>query len=89
MTTPGQARAGRPWDVIVIGGGHNGLVCAAYLARAGRRVLVLERRAEVGGVAHTVEVMPGVRAPAAVNSIGRLSARVVRDLRLESMACAS
>ena len=69
-------------DVVVVGGGHNSLACAAYLARGGRKVVVLERAATVGGVAQTVELMPGVRAPAAVNSVGRLSARVVRELRL-------
>ena len=46
-------------DAIVIGGGHNGLVCAAYLARAGRRVLVLERRHVLGGAAVSEEVFPG------------------------------
>jgi phytoene dehydrogenase-like protein len=49
------------FDAIIIGGGHNGLVCAAYLARAGRKVLVLERRERVGGAAMTVEVLPGFR----------------------------
>jgi phytoene dehydrogenase-like protein len=70
------------FDVVVVGGGHNGLVCAAYLARGGRHVVVLERNAAVGGVARTLELMPGVRAPAAVNSVGRLAPRVARDLTL-------
>src|SRR6185503_19059230 len=49
------------YDVIVIGGGHNGLVNAAYLARAGKRVLVLERRYVLGGAAVTEEVFPGFK----------------------------
>ena len=47
------------WDAIIIGGGHNGLACAAYLAKAGRKVLVLERRHVLGGAAVTEEVFPG------------------------------
>ena len=54
-------RNGRRYDAIVIGGGHNGLVNAAYLARAGRKVLVLERRHLVGGAAVTEEVYPGFK----------------------------
>ena len=49
------------WDAIVIGGGHNGLVTAAYLARAGKKVLVLERRHLVGGAAVTEEIFPGFK----------------------------
>ena len=47
------------YDAIIVGGGHNGLVCAAYLARAGRKVLVLERRHVLGGAAVSEELYPG------------------------------
>ena len=53
------AKASGQYDAIVIGGGHNGLVNAAYLARAGKKVLVLERRHLVGGAAVTEEIIPG------------------------------
>jgi phytoene dehydrogenase-like protein len=71
------------YDAIVIGAGHNGLVTAAYLARAGRRVVVLERREKVGGILETVEVAPGVRAPGIVHTVGRLRRSVIEDLGLE------
>jgi len=70
------------YDAIVIGGGHNGLVTAAYLGRAGKRVLVLERRDRVGGILDTIEIAPGVRAPGIVHTVGRLRKSVVDDLRL-------
>jgi phytoene dehydrogenase-like protein len=70
------------YDAIVIGAGHNGLVVAAYLAKAGRKVLVLERRERVGGILDTIEIAPGVRAPGIVHSIGRLRPSVVSDLEL-------
>ena len=47
------------WDAIIVGGGHNGLVCAAYLAKAGKQVLVLERRHVLGGAAVSEELYPG------------------------------
>jgi phytoene dehydrogenase-like protein len=72
------------YDAIVIGAGHNGLVAAAYLARAGVRVLVLDRRDRVGGIADTVELAPGVRAPAVAHTVGRLRPSVVRDLGLRT-----
>src|SRR6516164_3785213 len=69
-------------DAIIIGGGHNGLVTAAYLARAGRKVVVLERRPLVGGACVTEETFPGFRVSTAayVNSLFRKE--IIRDLRL-------
>ena len=71
------------FDVIIIGGGHNGLVTAGYLAQAGRRVLVLERREMVGGCAVTEEVWPGYRVSTAAYLTSLLQERIVRDLELE------
>ena len=68
---------------IIIGAGHNGLVCAAYLAKAGLRPLVLEARDEVGGCAVTHELAPGVRVPALTHTVA-LRADVVRDLGLDA-----
>jgi len=73
----------RTHDAVVVGGGHNGLVTAAYLARAGRRVLVLEARHRVGGAAETAE-LGGVRVPRLADTVGRLRPSVVRDLDLKS-----
>ena len=77
---PAGGRGG--YDVIVVGAGHNGLVTACYLARAGRRVLVLERRGLVGGACVTEETFPGYKVSTAayVNSLFR--PEIVRDLRL-------
>jgi phytoene dehydrogenase-like protein len=69
-------------DALVIGGGHNGLVCAAYLARAGLHTAVLERRELVGGAAVTEEVWPGYRVSTAAYLISLLSQRIVRELNL-------
>ena len=71
------------YDAVVIGGGHNGLVAAASLARAERRVLLLERSEELGGTARIVEVAPGFRAPALLHTMGELRRSVIRDLALE------
>jgi phytoene dehydrogenase-like protein len=70
------------FDAIIVGGGHNGLVTAAYLARAGRRVLVLEARELVGGCAVTEEVWPGYRVSTASYLVSLLQEKVVRDLEL-------
>ena len=69
-------------DAVIVGAGHNGLVAAAYLAKAGRKVLVLERRNRVGGILDTVEFAPGVRAPGIIHTVGRLRASVASDLGL-------
>jgi phytoene dehydrogenase-like protein len=71
------------YDAIVIGAGHNGLVTAAYVAKAGRRVVVLERREKVGGILETLEVAPGVRAPGIAHTVGRLRSSVIEDLGLD------
>src|SRR5262245_8822245 len=69
-------------DVLIIGGGHNGLTCAAYLAAAGLRVRVLERRHVVGGAAVTEEFHPGFRNSVASYTVSLLNPRVIRDLEL-------
>ncbi|HEX9904377.1 MAG TPA: NAD(P)/FAD-dependent oxidoreductase [Propylenella sp.] len=71
-------------DAIVIGGGHNGLVCAAYLAEAGLKVTVLERRPIVGGAAVTEEFWPGFRNSVASYTVSLLNPKVIRDLELHA-----
>ncbi|MFN0166781.1 MAG: phytoene desaturase family protein [Bryobacteraceae bacterium] len=71
-----------PYDVVIVGAGHNGLVTAAYLARAGRRVLVLERRELVGGCAVTEPIWPGYRVSTAAYLTSLLQERIVEELEL-------
>src|SRR6266704_1048524 len=71
------------FDVVIIGAGHNGLVTAAYLAKAGRRVLVLESRELVGGCAVTEEIWPGYKVSTASYLSSLMQEKVVRELELE------
>jgi phytoene dehydrogenase-like protein len=70
-------------DIIIVGGGHNGLVTAFYLAKAGFKPLVLERRSQVGGAAITEEFHPGFRCSTLAHSAGPLRADVIRDMQLQ------
>ena len=70
------------YDAVIIGGGHNGLVSAAYLARAGLRTLVLERRHVLGGAAVTEEIVPGFRFSVASYVVSLLRPEIIRELRL-------
>jgi phytoene dehydrogenase-like protein len=72
------------YDAVIIGGGHNGLVAAAYLARAGRRTLVLERRTALGGAAGTEEIFPGYRVEVGAQDGGFFRPEIARDLELAS-----
>ncbi len=74
--------AGVVADVIIVGAGHNGLVCACYLAKAGLKVKMLERRRVVGGAAVTEEFHPGFRNSVAAYTVSLLQPKVIRDLRL-------
>jgi phytoene dehydrogenase-like protein len=79
-----MAVAGRRFDCIVVGGGHNGLVCATYLARSGRSVLVLEAAEHAGGAATTREFAPGFRVSACAHLLHLMPADVMNELGLAS-----
>ena len=80
---PFAAPARTRYDVIIVGGGHNGLVAAAYLAKNGQSVLVLERRHIIGGAAVTEELVPGFKFSRASYLAGLLRPRIIKELQLE------
>jgi phytoene dehydrogenase-like protein len=82
LPEPLSALSARRWDAIVVGAGHNGLACAAYLARAGKRVLVLEARKRVGGACTLEPVWPGYKISPCAYLAGLLHPRVLKELDL-------
>jgi phytoene dehydrogenase-like protein len=82
LPAPIRELAGRSWDAIIVGAGHNGLTCATYLARAGKRVLVLESRTRVGGACTIEEPFPGVRMSPCAYLAGLLHPLIVEELNL-------
>ncbi|MGI8980291.1 MAG: phytoene desaturase family protein [Pirellulaceae bacterium] len=80
---PSSKPRSRSFDCVVIGGGHNGLVAAAYLARAGKSVCVLERRSVLGGCSTTEELWPGFKISTASYVISLFRPEIIRDLRLK------
>ena len=83
MHSTASKPARRKYDCLVIGGGHNGLIAAAYLARAGKSVCVLERRAVLGGCSTTEELWPGFKISTASYVVSLLLPEIIRDLRLK------
>ncbi len=82
LPQPIKQLAQQTWDVIVVGAGHNGLACAAYLARGGKRVLVLEARDRIGGACTLEDVWPGVRMSPCAYLAGLLHPLVIEELDL-------
>ena len=72
----------KKYDVIIIGGGHNGLTCAAYLAKAGKKVLVLEKRYLVGGATVTEEIFPGYKFSVYSYVVSLMRPEIIRELEL-------
>lgn len=72
----------KAYDALIIGAGHNGLVAANYLAKAGKKVLVLEKRHIVGGAALTEELLPGFRFSRCSYVLSLLRPQIIKDLRL-------
>jgi phytoene dehydrogenase-like protein len=85
LPEPVSDLAKRRWDAIVVGAGHNGLTCAAYLARSGKRVLVLEARERVGGACTLDETWPGFRISPCAYLVGLLHSKVIAELDLPGL----
>jgi phytoene dehydrogenase-like protein len=85
LPAPLRELAAKRWDAIIVGAGHNGLTCAAYLARAGKRVLVLESRERIGGACTIEEPWPGVRVSPCAYLAGLLHPLVVEELDLPAL----
>ena len=82
LPVPLRELGARTWDAVIVGAGHNGLACAAYLARAGERVLVVESRSRVGGACTIEEPFPGVRMSPCAYLAGLLHPLVLKELEL-------
>src|SRR6202453_2167392 len=82
LPVPLRELGAKTWDAVIVGAGHNGLACAAYLARAGERVLVVESRSRVGGACTIEEPFPGVRMSPCAYLAGLLHPLVVSELNL-------
>lgn len=82
LPMPVRELAAQTWDAIVVGGGHNGLTCAAYLARAGKRVLVLEARDRIGGACTLEEPWPGYKVSPCAYVAGILHPQVIDELKM-------